>query len=160
MPSLGKSNLTFLQNDFTKEIFHMNISFPFYCSSIYSILITLKARQPSLQHKRHVALLFGISYTVFWDHKKKKKKIILTYRREKCKAWRGRSVWLAGSSEVARGIGSGSSTSPPFVPHLSLSFTNTQLDHHNVFWERTSHRKNITQALGGKKEKNGPSDLK
>lgn len=71
IPSLGKSNLlTFLQNDFKKEIFHMNISLPFYYySSIYSTLITLKARQPSFKDKKHVAL-FGILHTISWDQKK------------------------------------------------------------------------------------------
>lgn len=47
--SPGKSNLLiFLQNDFKKDIFHINISFPFLLLWINSsIWITLKAREPS-----------------------------------------------------------------------------------------------------------------
>lgn len=133
--SLGKSNLlTFLQNDFKKEIFlffffkkeifHMNISFPFCYSPIYSILITLKARQFSFQHKRYVgAPIWDLLYNILRPKQKQKKKIIVIYKGEKCKnflAWQGWTVWLEDSSEVDRAIGPGSPTSHPFTSYLII----------------------------------------
>lgn len=83
-----------------RKSFIWTLAFLFYCSSIYSILVTLKARQSSFQNKRHVALLLDISCTVSWHKKKKKKKIILIYKGEKRKAKQGWTVWLADSSDV------------------------------------------------------------
>lgn len=73
IPSLGKSNLlVFLPNDFKKQIFHINLNFPFYYyGSICSTLITLKARVPSVQDKGCIQLSFGIPYTIFPDKNNK-----------------------------------------------------------------------------------------
>lgn len=61
IPSLGNCDLlTILQNDYTKEIFDINSSFPFYYyGSIQSTLITFKAEAPSVQDKRHIRFPFG-----------------------------------------------------------------------------------------------------
>lgn len=61
----------------------MNISFPFYCSPIYSILITLEARQFSFQHKRYVgAPIWDLLYNILRPKQKQKKKNPNLQRRE------------------------------------------------------------------------------